>query len=185
MTCKVLFIQGAGKDAHDTWDIKLVDSLKAHLGDGYEVDFPKMPNEADPHLSSWKAALHRDFKTMNEGDILVGHSAGGAILLHTLADQAPPFIPGALVFLAIPYIGEGGWPSQDLKPRDDFADALPVGVPVLMYHGTEDGTVPFVHTRLYAKAIPQAVITPLKDADHQFKNDLSQVAKDIRALDKR
>ncbi len=184
MTRKVLFIQGAGKGAHDDWDVRLADSLSTGLGAGYDVAFPRMPGEADPHVSSWQAALHRDFKTLKDGDILVGHSVGGAILLHTVADRAPPFRPGALVLLAIPFIGEGGWPSEDLAPRADFSGALPAGMPVLMYHGTEDATVPFPHTKLYAKAMPDAVITPVKGAGHQFNDDLGQVARDIRALEK-
>jgi hypothetical protein len=45
---KVLFVQGGGKNVHDQWDNKLVDSLKRNLGPDYEIRYPRMPNEADP-----------------------------------------------------------------------------------------------------------------------------------------
>ncbi len=184
MTTHVLFVQGAGKDAHDRWDSKLAASLAQSLGDGYDVRFPKMPGEADPHFAQWQAALEREFEALGDGDILVGHSVGATTLLHTLAAKAPSFKPGALILLAPPFIGEEGWPSQDITPRRDFGSSLPTAMPVRLYHGTDDATVPFVHTRLYAEAMPQAQIVPMPGGDHQFHDDLGRVAHDIRALDK-
>src|ERR1700749_3704284 len=100
MTIQVLFVQGAGKDAHDRWDSKLAASLAKTLGDGYAVRFPRMPGEADPKFPAWQAALAREFKTLADGDILVGHSVGATTLLHALAAEAPSFMPGALILLA-------------------------------------------------------------------------------------
>jgi hypothetical protein len=34
---QILFVQGAGDAVHDTWDDKLVQSLKRELGEGYSV----------------------------------------------------------------------------------------------------------------------------------------------------
>ncbi len=184
MTTQVLFVQGAGKDAHDQWDSKLVASLARSLGEGYDVRFPRMPGEADPHFADWKAALEREFEALHDGDILVGHSVGATTLLHTLAVKAPPFTPGALILLAPPFIGPEGWPSPDIRPRQDFEQRLPEAMPVRLYHGTDDATVPFVHTRLYAKAMPQAQIRPIPAGDHQFHEDLDQVAQDIRLMAK-
>ncbi|MFC0505264.1 hypothetical protein [Micromonospora costi] len=47
-TRQVLFIQGGGAGTHDDWDDKLVDSLRRKLGNGYEVRYPRMPDEGDP-----------------------------------------------------------------------------------------------------------------------------------------
>src|SRR5436305_1604011 len=57
MKKQVLFIQGGGAEAHDGWDNKLVDSLRRELGPGYDIRYSRMPNEADPSYTMWKAAL--------------------------------------------------------------------------------------------------------------------------------
>ncbi len=53
---------------------------------------------------------------------------------------------------------------------------------MLIYHGSEDDTVPFAHIEAYARAIPDAVLCSLPGRDHQLDNDLADVAKDIRSL---
>lgn len=180
MTTQVLFIQGAGDAVHDRWDDKLADSLRRELGDGYSVLYPRMPEEADPKYAAWKSALLEAFAGLHDGDVLAGHSVGATVLVHTLADEAPGFEPAALVLISPPFIGDGGWQSDDLPARTAFA--LPPGVPVRLYHGRDDTDVPPVHADFYAKAIPQAAIHRLPGKDHQWHNDLGEVARDIRAL---
>jgi pimeloyl-ACP methyl ester carboxylesterase len=89
MPKQVLFVQGAGEAVHDEWDDKLVRSLKRELGDGYSILYPRMPNEADPHYWAWKTALLGQLDKLNDGAILIGHSVGGTILIHLLAEQPP------------------------------------------------------------------------------------------------
>jgi predicted alpha/beta hydrolase family esterase len=179
---QVLFVQGAGESVHDTWDDKLVQSLQRELGDAYIVVYPQMPNEADPHYRLWKAALLQAFERLDRGAILVGHSIGGAILIHLLAEERPALDIGAIVLIAAPFIGDGGWPSDEIESRQDFAEHLPTGVPVFLYHGTADTSVPFAHLALYANAVPNAVVRALPDRDHQLCNDLADVAHDIASL---
>ena len=54
---QVLFIQGAGEGTHDEWDDKLVDSLRAELGSGFDVRYPRMPAEDDPTAARWVPAI--------------------------------------------------------------------------------------------------------------------------------
>src|SRR4051812_15264491 len=42
---RVMFVQGGGEGAHDSWDNKLVASLEQALGAGYSVRYPRMPKE--------------------------------------------------------------------------------------------------------------------------------------------
>ena len=181
MARQVLFVQGAGKGAHDCWDDKLVASLVHELGKGYAVRYPRMPGEDDPGFAAWKAALTGEFDSLKDGAILVGHSVGGTMLIHMLAEQPPKFRISGLFLIAAPFIGEGGWPSDDLDGRTDFAERLPYGAPVYLFHGTDDAVVPVAHIHLYTKAIPQAVVRTIEGRDHQFNNDMSEVARDIRA----
>jgi predicted alpha/beta hydrolase family esterase len=176
MTRQVLFVQGGGANVHDGWDHELVASLERELG--HAVRYPRMPQEADPAYVRWKPALLRDVATLEDGAILVGHSVGGTMLIHALAEQPPSVKPAALVLLSAPFIGDGGWPSDELQHRTAFAFAFPV----FLYHGTADETVPIAHVHLYARAIPHATVRVLAGRDHQLNNDLAEVARDLRAL---
>ena len=180
MTRQILFVQGAGKGVHDSWDNKLVASLEHELGRDYAVRYPRMPGEEDPGYAAWKAALTEEFDSLADGAVLVGHSIGGTVLIHTLAEQTPKFRIGGLFLIAAPFIGEGGWPNDEMDGRTDFAERLPQGLPVYLYHGTDDAEVPVAHVHLYAKAMPHAVVRTIEGADHQLGNDMSQVARDIR-----
>ena len=72
--------------------------------------------------------------------------------------------------------------SDDIEPRSDLAARLPRDVPIFLYHGRNDETVPFAHVELYALAIPRAHVRRLANRDHQLNNDLSELASDIRRL---
>lgn len=182
MPKQILFIQGAGEAVHDQWDNKLVESLERELGSDYAVLYPRMPEEADPRYPIWKAALLKLLDGLDNGAVLVGHSIGATILLTVLADERPKFRPGALILIAPPFIGDGGWPSEDIVARADFSAMLPAGMPILFYHGSEDDIVPPTHAGLYAKTIPAAVFRFLPHRNHQLDNDLSEIARDIRRL---
>lgn len=131
----ILFIQGAGEGAHDEWDQKLGDSLARELAT--EIRFPRMPDEANPTYAAWKSALLHELAALPAGSIAIGHSVGGTMPLHTLADAQPSLKLAAIITLAAPFIGDGGWPSNDVKARYDFGDRLP-DVPIFLFHGTAD-----------------------------------------------
>lgn len=180
----VLFIQGAGRGVHAEWDRKLVDSLRRELGDRYEVRYPRMPNEAEPTWAAWRPAIEAEVAVLGAGAIVVGHSAGGAMLINVLADAAPIHGLGAIVLIAAPFIGRGGWTSDEISPRADLADRLPPA-PILLFHGEDDAIVPVAHVERYAQTIPRARVRRLRGRDHQLNEDLSDVARDIRALEAR
>ena len=180
---QVLFVQGGGEDVHDRWDNKLVDSLRSELGPDYEMHYPVMPNEADPNYAAWKRALEREFAALENGSIVVGHSVGGTILINVLAERTQQSNLGAICLIAAPFIGAGGWKSEDIEPRSDLAARLPSDVPIFLYHGRNDETVPFAHVELYARAIPRAHVRRLANRDHQLNNNLSELASDIRSGD--
>jgi predicted alpha/beta hydrolase family esterase len=182
MTTHVLFIQGGGEDVHDGWDNKIVESLERELGSEYTVRYPRMPHEADPSYRRWKAALKREFKRLDDGAILVGHSIGGTILIRTLADEPPELTIGGIFLIAAPFMGDGGWQSDEFEPLADLGGRLSEAVPIYLYHGSQDETAPLAHVDLYAQAIPLAIVRRLSGRDHQLNNDMSEVAADVRRL---
>ncbi len=180
---QILFVQGGGKGAHDEWDSKLVASLEQALRPGYTIRYPRMPREADPHAGAWRKAIAREVGKLTDGAILVGHSVGAAILLDYLASCSLTWRLGGVFLIATPYIGEGGWPSEELRPTKELARGLPRDAPLYIYQGQSDETVPPSHVDLLAKALPRATIRRLKGRDHQLNDDLSEVARDISLLD--
>jgi predicted alpha/beta hydrolase family esterase len=177
----VLFVQGGGKGAHDSWDNKLVASLRKALGSGYTVDYPRMPDEANPEPTAWKRAI--DEKLGQRRDvILVAHSIGAAVLIDYLADGDRQSKPTSVFLIAAPFIGDGGWPSDHLRPTKEAAASFPEGTLIHLYHGRDDQTVPFSHLGMFAKVLPDATIRRLDGRDHQLNDDLSEVARDIRRL---
>lgn len=182
MKRQVLFVQGGGAGTHDQWDNKLVESLESALGPGHAVRYPRMPNEDSPDYVVWKAAIGEELAALDDGVILVGHSIGATILINALAEQPSERRIGALLFIATPFVGDGGWPSDDLKPPPDLGARLPPNVPVHFFHGLADDTAPPSHADLYARAVPQAQVHRLPGRDHQLNDDLKEVAAVIRSL---
>lgn len=176
---QILFIQGGGAGTYDDWDNKLVESLLRVLGDGHEVRYPRMPDEDDPSQATWSAAIRRELVDLEDGAVVVGHSVGATILINALAEQPPRCSLATIVLIAAPFIGEGGWPGGGFGLPKNLGTRLPRGVPVHVFQGLRDETVPPSHADLYAQAIPQALVHRLPGRDHQLNNDLSDVAKAI------
>ncbi len=179
-TRQILFIQGGGAGAHDEWDVKLVESLRRELGGGYEVRYPRMPDEDDPSYARWSAAIRREMTDLDDGAVVAGHSVGATILVNALAEQPPEKGLGAIVLIAAPFVGQGGWPGGEFELPRDLGARLPPGLRVEVFHGLRDETAPPSHAGLYALAIPQAQVHRLPGRDHQLNNNLSEVAEAVR-----
>jgi pimeloyl-ACP methyl ester carboxylesterase len=139
-----------------------------------------MPNEGNPEFGAWRDAIAREIRELSEGAVLVGHSIGGTILVHTVARQ-PRLLTGvtAVCLIAAPFVGDGGWTSDELAPAVDWAAPLS-NTEIYLYQGDADETTPMTHLDLYAKAIPHARIRVFPGRDHQLDNDPRSVADDIR-----
>src|ERR1700750_1625979 len=104
MTRQLLFVQGGGRNAQDEWDSKLVESLERELEPDYEIRYPRMPDEDDPKFAGWKAALRNELEKLDDGAILVGHSIGATILVHSLAEDPPERPPAGIFLVSMPFI---------------------------------------------------------------------------------
>lgn len=182
-TRQVLFVQGGGAGVHDEWDNKLVDSLRRELGAGYEVHYPRMPHEDDPTYAEWSTALRHEMTALRDGAVVVGHSTGATVLINALAERPPAQRLAAIVLIAAPFVGAGGWPGDEFELPYDLGARLPDAVPVHVFHGLGDATIPPAHAELYANVVPQAHLKLLAGRDHQLNNDLRDVAQAIRRDD--
>jgi uncharacterized protein len=181
MKKQVLFIQGAGEGAYEE-DEKLATSLQNALGDEYYVSYPRMPDEDNPQDEAWMARISKELASQDGKLILVGHSAGGAVLLKYLLKERIAKPIAGVFLISIPYWGPEDEQGEEYPLHEGFASQLPIGVPVFLYHSRDDEWVPFAHLEIYAEKIPQAVVRRFDGRGHQFNNDLSEVAADIKSL---
>ncbi|MFD1714885.1 alpha/beta fold hydrolase [Amnibacterium flavum] len=178
---EVVFIQGAGAGAHDE-DAVLAASLAEHLGAGFAVRYPVMPNEEDPDGDAWRRTISETLASGGGPAVLVGHSAGGFQLLAHLAAEEVERSVVAVCLIAVPFPGgDADWTLDgfDLPPR--VAEALPTEAAVFLYASRDDDIVPFAHRDLYAAAIPGSV-TRTVAGGHQLGDDLRAVADDIKGV---
>jgi uncharacterized protein len=181
MKKQVLFIQGAGEGAYEE-DRILADSLQDVLGVEYHVSFPKMPNEESPEDDAWIAQIAKELASLDGKVILVGHSAGGAVLLKYLLKEKISKPVAGIFLISIPHWGPEDEEGHEYTLHEGFASQLPKGVPIFLYHSRDDEWVPFAHLAMYAEKLPQATIREFDGRGHQFNNDLSEVAADITSL---
>jgi uncharacterized protein len=182
MTTCVLFIQGGGEGAHSE-DALLADSLKRALGPKYDVRFPQMPDESDPNVAYWKQKIASELSHTSGRVILVAHSVGGSILLRYLSEEKVEKPIVSLFLLAAPSWDQDHWNFDDLKLPRDTVEKLAVIPQIFIYHCRDDDVVPFTHLALQGAQIPQAVTCAIDSGGHQFGNDLTCVAMDIRGND--
>lgn len=170
MKKQVLFIQGGGEGAYAE-DEALAVALQRALGPEYGVIYPHMPGEEDPEYAPWAAQIAVEHGALGDGAILVGHSVGGTVLLRHLSEAQSDKPIGGIFILAAPAWGADEWQAD-----------LPVEVPLFLYHGRDDETVPFAHLAQLAAKFPQAVVRAVEGCGHQFDNDLAVVAEDIKGI---
>lgn len=182
MSTPVLFIQGAGPGAHAA-DQCLADELQRALGSDFRVLFPPMPDEDDPHPQAWQHVIAVEAQRSG-AEVIVAHSAGAAVLADLLVrDRAERDLPDvqAVMLLAPPYVGDGGWNlgGFHLDARRDDPPALPLALS--FYFGDADDTVPAAHAGLYAQVFPRATFQRLPRCGHQFDGHIADVATDLLA----
>ena len=181
MKKQVLFIQGGGEGAYDE-DEKLAASLQDALGPEYQVSYPRMPDEGSPEDNAWMAQISGELASRDGRVLLVGHSVGGSILLKYLLKEDIAKSIAGIFLISIPYWGPEDEEGEEYALHEGFASRLPIGVPIFLYHSRDDEWVPFAHLAIYAEKIPQAIVREFDGRGHQFNNDLSDVAADIKSL---
>jgi uncharacterized protein len=184
MTKHIFLIQGAGAGAYEV-DKQLATSLAHSLGPHYEVHYPALPHEEDASSEEWKHHLEKELATMQGPIVLVGHSVGASILIKWMSEMGAEKPIAGMFLLACPFWGGNGWcysGYEELMLPEGGATNLSKGRQIFLYHCRDDATVPFDHLALYAQILPEATVCERDEGGHQFNNDLSFVAEDIKSL---
>ncbi len=181
MQKQVLFIQGGGEGAHEI-DRKLATSLQDTLGVQYDVSYPRMPEEENSGYEAWKTRLSKELAALDTNAIVVAHSVGCSILLKYLSEAGVNKPLAGIFLIAAPYWGAGGWQVDEFTLDEARASKILRSVPVFFYHSRDDDVVPFAHLAMHTDKFPQATVRVFDGRGHQFNNDLSEVAADIKSL---
>ena len=177
----VLFIQGGGSNEDYNADAKLVATLREALGKAYVIHYPLLPEESSPDFGRIKQIGH-EISLIKGEIILVGHSLGASMLLKYLSENKIKKKITGIFLISTPFwSGPEDW-KQGLKLDENFPDKLPKNVPVFLYHCRDDEEVPFEHLSIYARKLAKATVREVTTGGHQFNNDLSVVANDIKSL---
>lgn len=177
----VLFVHGGGEGAHEA-DERLAASLREALGSEYEVRSPKMPDEDRPEYDAWKEKISGELAAIGGEAVLVGHSLGASVLLKYLSEEAVGRPVAGVFLVATPYWGAEDWEVEEYELREDRVSKIPEELPMFFYHSRDDKVIPFAHLALYKARLPQATVREFDSRGHQFGDDLSEVAGDIREV---
>ena len=181
MKRRVLFVHG-GRERVREEDKKLAASLQDALGISSYVRYPEMPDASHPEYETWKDRIALELAAMGGEVILFGHSLGASVLLKYLTEEEVKNPVAGLFLVAAPYWGAKDWEVEEYYLQENFASKLPGGLTVFLYHSRDDEVVPFAHLALYEAKLPGATVRELDGRGHQFGDDLSEVAADIRKV---
>lgn len=184
MAQHIFLIQGAGAGAYEV-DKQLATSLSHSLGPQCEVHYPAVPHDGDAPYEEWTHLLEKELAPMHGPIVLVGHSVGASILIKWMSEMETEKPIAALFLLACPFWGRNGWRYsgyEELMLLTSRATNFSKGEQIFLYHCRDDATVPFGHLALYAQIFPEATVRERDEGGHQFNNDLSFVAEDIKNL---
>lgn len=181
MTKQVIFFHGGGSEGDFEADKKLVDSLKAHLGSSFDVQYPFLPDDGSPDLGR-RRQIGSAIAGSEDGVILVGHSFGASMLLAALSETEVTRTIAGIFLIATPFWqGTEDW-VEPFKLRPDFARQIDRRIPLYLYHCLDDEDVPVEQFAIYKQHLPWATFREITTGGHQFNDDLGVVAADIAQL---
>lgn len=179
MKRQVLFIGGGDNGGYEA-DQKLVDSLRQSLGTGYFVNYPELQTDDSAPDYGWLEQIGNIISRTGTDFILAAHSFGASMILKYLSENDSANQIRGIFLISTPFwSGNEDW-KQGFLLQENFAEKLPKGVPVFLYHCTDDQEVAVEHLFLYAEQVPQATIRQIATGGHELNNDLSIVANDIK-----
>jgi len=181
MTKQVLFIQGGGDGGYKA-DEALAISLEKNLGKGYQVNYPEIQSDETSSDFGWLEEIGKNISRIDGNFILVGHSFGASMILKYLSENSITKIINGIFLIATPFwSGDEEW-KTGLKLKSNFADKLPTDTPIFLYHCKDDEEIPLSHFEQFKQKIPQGNFREIESGGHQFNNDLTLIANDVKSV---
>jgi hypothetical protein len=87
---KILFAHSGGEQGSaGQGSFDLVAYLEKELGNEFEIHYPIIDDPEAPTYEMWKMLFAKEFKTIVQPTILIGHSLGGSMLLKYISEEKP------------------------------------------------------------------------------------------------
>lgn len=174
----VFLIHGAGRTVHDP----IIHTLGELLSDGFRPRAVTMEAGAS-ESEDWIDLLSVELRSMNDNDILIGHSLGASQILKWLADSKQTRRPKSVFALACPFWGAKDWDADQYRLNPGSAAVLSTVDLVSFWQGSEDSTVPPAHLERYRDLFPFAEFRLLPGIGHDFdRASLELVANCVRQI---
>lgn len=178
----MVFFHGGGSEEDFEADKKLVESLKAHLGPSYAVQYAFLPDDGSPDLGR-RRQISQAISDSNDGVMLVGHSFGASMLLAVLSETIITRKIAGIFLISTPFWqGSEDW-VEAFKLRPDFAEKIDRRTPLYLYHCLDDEDVPVEQFAIYKQHLPWATFREIPTGGHQLNDDLGVVAADVKQVD--
>lgn len=140
------------------------------LEDSYDLICPLMPIKQNADYIAWKIWFERHFEFISDNNpILIGHSLGGGFLLKYLSENGFPKKISQLHLVA-PYVESEGLHLEKLNTFNfDISKINSIKNmcnEIHLWHSKDDNAVPFSHSELVKKYIPEAEFHIFTDRGH-------------------
>ncbi|MEY3784441.1 MAG: hypothetical protein RLZZ230_763 [Candidatus Parcubacteria bacterium] len=162
---------------------KWSNTLRADLGEKYEVFMPTMPNSQNAKYIEWKIWFELHFEYLQDDIIMVGWSQGGYFLVKYLLENNTPFSIKALFLVAAPFdfkefTGEdGGDFGFDTTKVGELSENVNE---IVICHSKDDFTVPYSHALEYKAALPEAELITFTDKNHFLVAEFPELLERLR-----
>ena len=168
MTREVLFLHGAGPDAHAE-DAALAAQVQERLNPDDQFHFPRIMGLENYDWAEARDPVADAIAALPAGATVVAHSAGGVALLKILTEQPDIAQLDAVHLVAVPYVvAEGAFRDEPGALPLNFGDLLPRIGRIRLYHSRDDAEITFDDLQCYADALPEAEVVPVDGFGHQF-----------------
>lgn len=176
-------LKGAKFDFGRMTRIRWKDSFAKKLGAKFEVVQPRMPNSENARYAEWAIWFRKIVPFINNGVVLVGHSLGGIFLAKYLASQTLPKRIKATILIAAPFHDKGLKESLgDFTLPKSLRKFSTQGGRILIFHSTDDPSVPLQHAREYSAALKHAVLRIFQHKGHFNQSTFPELVSAIKSL---
>jgi len=157
--------------------------MQKHLGSGFKVLLPKMPNWRNARYQEWKIWFEKAIVTSGNTPIVVGHSLGAIFLVKYFSETTRPRKVKGILLVSTPY--------KTKADNPDFGDFALKGPPwhlkrfrqpIYFYHSKDDSIVAPDSLIRYGAFAPNAVLRIFKRRGHFDQNAFPELVEDIKAL---
>ncbi|MEK7632861.1 MAG: alpha/beta fold hydrolase [Patescibacteria group bacterium] len=157
-------------------------NLQKHLGEGFDVYVPSMPNKDNAKYAEWKMWFAKIVPLMADDVILVGHSLGGIFLAKYLSEETFPKRIRATFLIAAPFNTPTEHPLADFILPDDLGGLQKQGGAIFLYHSIDDVVVPYSNAESYQLALPEVTFRSFTDRGHFNQDRFVEIEEDIRLV---